>query len=452
MDFPTQANSTSQPTPVPGATPPPSNFGAPASSVTPNAPSTPNMGASTYPSPGMASPSAYGQPMSGPTAVPVTTMPNATGMGAGPVAPQSTGSGEIYTMPDKFLQDAGPVGDSGSGKKKGKLWTWILIIVIVLAIAGIVAGVAYYILNGLPETQTTQQTNTVVENTNEAPVNNNANANTNSNENDNTNANDNANENLNDNTNANDNANDNENVNANDNSNVNGNENTNTTTNDNTNTTNTNTNVNVVPSKDTDGDSLSNEEEQIYTTKADKPDTDTDGYNDGAEILAGYDPTNPTSAGRLSDSSLVESYKNKEYGYTILFPSEWIAEEVSESRDNEVFFTPSALDTAGQFVEVIVENNPTGFTAVDWYLDQQPSVTESELEKITSFAGAEGVLSTDGYTAYFANNNYVYAISYQYGNSKELHFNSTFTMIAKSFVLTKAEKKPSTDTDADSTN
>lgn len=451
MDFPTQPNPTGQPTPVPGATPPPSNFGAPTSSVTPNAPSTP-MAAPTYPSAGMASPSAYGQPMSGPTAVPVTTMPNAAGVGSGPVTPQSTGSGEIYTMPDKFLQDTGPVGDSGSGKKKGKLWTWILIIVIVLAIAGIIAGVAYYILNGLPETQTTQQTNTVVENTNEVSVNDNTNENANLNENDNTNANDNANENLNDNTNANDNLNENANANANANANDNTNTNENANVNANTNTTNANVNVNVVPSKDTDSDSLSNEEEQIYTTKADKPDTDTDGYNDGAEILAGYDPTNPTSAGRLSDSSLVESYKNKEYGYTILFPSEWIAEEVSESTDNEVFFTPSALDTAGQFVEVIVENNPTGFTAVDWYLDQQPSVAESELEKITSFAGAEGVLSTDGYTAYFANNNYVYAISYQYGNSKELHFNSTFTMMAKSFVLTKAEKKPSTDTDANSTD
>lgn len=452
MDFPTQPNPTGQPTPVPAVTPPPANFGAPASATPPAGPTTPNMGAPAYPSAGMASPSAYGQPTSGPTAVPVTTMPNAAGMGVNPVAPQSTGSGEIYTMPDKFLQDAGPVGDSGGGKKKGKLWTWILIIVIVLAIAGIIAGVAYYILNGLPETQTTQQTNTVVENTNEVVVNENANTNENDNENANTNANENLNANDNSNTNANDNVNDNANANVNDSSNVNANTNDNANANDNTNTANTNTTVNVVPSKDTDGDSLSNEEEQIYTTKADKPDTDTDGYNDGAEILAGYDPTNPTSAGRLGDSSLVESYKNKEYGYTILFPGEWIAEEVSESTDNEVFFTPSALDTAGQFVEVIVEDNPTGFTAIDWYLDQQPSVTESELEKITSFAGAEGVLSTDGYTAYFTNNNYVYAISYQYGNSKELHFNSTFTMMTKSFVLTKAEKKPSTDTDANSTD
>ncbi len=444
MDFPTQPNPAGQPAPTPGAAPQP-NFGAPATPT----------GAPTYPSAGMASAPVYGQPASGPIPVPITPMSSSAGVPAAQSpAQQPTGSGEIYTMPDKFLQDSGPVGDTGSGKKKGKLWTWILIIVIVLAIAGIIAGVAYYILNGLPETQTTQQTNTAVENTNDVPVNENTNDNANGNVNSNANANDNvnANDNANANTNENSNENTNDNANGNVNSNANANDNVNANDNANTNTDNTNASVSVVPSKDTDSDSLTNEEEQIYTTKADKPDTDTDGYNDGAEILAGYDPANPTSSGRLSDSSLVESYKNKEYGYTILFPSEWIAEEVSQSTDNEVFFTPSALDTAGQFVEVIVEENPTGFTAVDWYLDQQPSVTEAELEKITSFEGLEGVLSTNGYTAYYTNNKYVYAISYQYGSSKELHFNSTFTMMAKSFVLAKAEKKPSTDTDADSTD
>lgn len=452
MDFPTQPNPTGQPTPIPGSTPfgapqtstPASgaNFGAPAA---PGAPTTP-MGAPTYPSAGMGSPSAYGQVPAGPTSIPVNTMPTANGMGAAPTSAQPTGSGEIYTMPDKFLQDSGPVGESGGGKKKGKMWTWILIIVIVLAIAGIIAGVAYYILNGLPEPQTTPQNNTIVENVNatiDTNDNSNSNVNTNANANENSNENANANANVNENTNANTNVNANENVNSNTNLNTNANQNTNT---------NTNSAVNVVPSKDTDSDSLSNEEEQIYTTKADKPDTDSDGYNDGAEVLAGYDPTNPTSSGRLSDSSLVESYRNKEYGYTVLFPSEWIAEEVSESTDNEVFFTPSALDTAGQFIEVLVQENPTGFTAVDWYLDQQPTITEAELEPITSFSGLEGILSTDGYTAYFANDNYIYAVTYQYGNSKELHFNSTFTLMAKSFTLTKADKKPSSDADADSAN
>lgn len=432
MDFPNQQPVSPPQQPIPGAP-----TGGVGTQPTPPAPGAPIGGA-------MQPPAGLPVQTPGATTVPITSgVPmgsSAQPMGAGPMPPQQQPlgqptSGEVYTMPEKFLQGGGgeqsPDGKKGKeGKKKGKTWTWILIIVIVLAIAGIVAGVAYYVLNGLPAKEEPQPNavNNVQERINEQQNNQN-------NVNDNTN---NANENIN---NVNVNADDNANVNTN-NVNVNDNDNTNdANVNTNNANDNTNSNVNVTTSKDTDGDSLTNEEEKIFGTKADKPDSDNDGYNDGVEVLAGYDPNNAESSGKLGDSSLVEQYKNKDYKYSILYPSDWVMEEVSESKDSEVFFTPSALDTAGQFFEVLVEDNPTGFTALDWYLDQQPSVTEDELETITSFDGLEGIISPDGYTTYYANDDYVYALTYQYGSSKEVYFNSTFEMVVKSFIITKSSKK-----------
>jgi|GEM_PF-7055548 len=51
------------------------------------------------------------------------------------------------------------------------------------------------------------------------------------------------------------------------------------------------------PQSDTDNDGLTLFDEQRYGTNATDPDTDKDGYNDGQEVISGY---NPNGAGRLS--------------------------------------------------------------------------------------------------------------------------------------------------------
>ncbi|MEO6077830.1 MAG: hypothetical protein ABIP54_03515 [Candidatus Andersenbacteria bacterium] len=54
-----------------------------------------------------------------------------------------------------------------------------------------------------------------------------------------------------------------------------------------------------VGQKDTDGDGLPDSVEAIYGTGANTPDTDGDGYNDGAEVRTGHDPLNPNSSAML---------------------------------------------------------------------------------------------------------------------------------------------------------
>jgi hypothetical protein len=74
--------------------------------------------------------------------------------------------------------------------------------------------------------------------------------------------------------------------------------NTNTNTNANTNSTenvfplaNDNTNqANININLDSDADGLTDAQEKIYSTNANNPDTDGDGFLDGAEVSGGYDP------------------------------------------------------------------------------------------------------------------------------------------------------------------
>lgn len=54
---------------------------------------------------------------------------------------------------------------------------------------------------------------------------------------------------------------------------------------------------------DSDQDGLTNDEEKTYGTDPNKPDTDGDGYNDGSEIKAGYNPLKKAPGDKLTDSN-----------------------------------------------------------------------------------------------------------------------------------------------------
>lgn len=346
--------------------------------------------------------------------------------GTTPVVPPTRENDTIYTMPDKFMQSS---VQPQTTKSHSKTKTWVLIVVIALAVIAIIGGVVYYVLSGLQQqtpVESVVENNTAV--TNETNI-----TNTTSNQNSNSNA-------LAVNSlpsNGNSNANSNGNVNTNVANVNNANSNTNAATNANS---NVNTNAPVaVPSKDTDKDKLTNEEEVLFSTKADKPDTDSDGYIDGEEIVAGYDPNNSVSSGRLSASSKVTTYEASDYGYSIMYPSGWLAQALSAETPNEMLFTSQSVDTAGQFIEVLVEDNSTGYTATDWYTSQTGG-SEATLLPITTFEGMEGVMSSDGYTAYFTDSKRAYVISYRFGSSTEVYFPSTFTFMAKSFKQLKGAK------------
>lgn len=307
----------------------------------------------------------------------------------------AAGEPEVHTMPEKFLPQAQTKHPMGSFKKL------LLIAGTILAIMLIITAAVVLIFTRQQQAgnQNVALTNTTnVNRTNINGLNANANQNVNG---------------LNVNT----------PVNTNTNTNVNINLNTNTNSPINTNTVGT---PEISSTKDTDKDSLTDNEEIIWGSGQSKPDTDGDGFLDGEEIANGYSPTSST---RLTEDPNASAFVNETYGYTILYPSRWVAGQLDES-DVDILFTAET----GEFVEVTVGSNPKQQTAKQWYLEQFPDIDGSDLETFEA-AGGIGVKSIDGLTGYLTSGETIFVVTYNIGTRSQANFLTTFDMMLHTFSL-----------------
>jgi len=324
-----------------------------------------------------------------------------------PAAKPKKDNYDIKVMPVKFHKFLAP-------KKGGLLKLLIIFFVALIVVAGISFG-AFYLFTNM--NQSPPQPPEPVINKNAAPSNDNVNE---------VNQNDNTNESVNENVNINENANINENVNI--NANV-----------------NSNTNINVpVPatdnlgyfsSHDADNDQLTDIEEDIYQTEKRKPDTDADGFIDGQEIINGYNPK-AAGASSLELSGLVNKYTNPKFNYEILHISTWLAKPSDQSLKEIIF-----QSATGEFVEVLIEDNPENLGLIEWYLTQQVGANISQLDKKTDKQGYEILVSPDKLTYFLLNNDdkeRIYIISYMIGNKTSINFLTSFEMMINSFKLIKS--------------
>lgn len=186
----------------------------------------------------------------------------------------------------------------------------------------------------------------------------------------------------------------------------------------------------VVATRDKDRDNLTDEEENLYGTRFDLPDTDRDGFVDGTELLNLFSPTEAEET--LINSGLTINYENDAFGWAIQYPSDWLAESLDAS-GREVVFTSDRID--GELVEVIVSDNPKGLTAAQWFASLYDDVNPADLDSVL-IAGIKGIASPDRYTYYIADDEYIIAITYNFGTKEEIHFQTTFQMMVNSFQYT----------------
>lgn len=325
--------------------------------------------------------------------------------------------GDVHVMPEKFLNSE--QRRSGKPKKKKPVF---LILVVVFFVLIVSFAVAVLLLNRslhTPAEPIIPQNENTNANVN-ANLNTNVNANTNSVSNTNAVGNENANANVNSNENANGNTNANGNVN-NANTNVNGNSNSNSNAN-----ANLNTSSSVPDAKDSDNDELTDTEEALYTTGEKLPDSDNDGFLDGAELQNLYSPIGPE---RLEKSDLVKTYTNAAYAYSLLYPSDWPASTTDDSETEAIFTSATS-----EFIEVLVEPNPSGLSIDDWFLIESPEIDEADL--VTRVVdGVDAVVSPDGLNVYIGVEDSIYTISYNIGLRKEASFRATFEMMIRSFTV-----------------
>lgn len=178
---------------------------------------------------------------------------------------------------------------------------------------------------------------------------------------------------------------------------------------------------------DSDGDQLTDIEENIYQTSSALADTDGDGFTDATEILNFYDPT--TQDGRLIDSGLIDVYQNDEFNYSLLYPQAWVVRSLTVDK-KEVIFTSST----GEFIETIVQDNPLMLSAYNWYLNLNPTVEASEISSLI-IDGLPAIQTPNGLTAYLAVGTKIYAITYNIGTGNQMNFQTTYQLFLKSFMF-----------------
>lgn len=219
--------------------------------------------------------------------------------------------------------------------------------------------------------------------------------------------------------------------------------NTNTSVNGNTNTS-TGPTSNGAPlplSSDVDNDGLTPNEETLYGTNPNKPDTDGDGFIDGynlsaagvisGEVALGY---NPSGNGKMKDSTHVDGYSNPDFHYSLIYPTSWSVEAVVSDNSN-ILISPAA--NSGEFIQINVVANPDELSAFNWYLSFNPSVDPRSLESF-SVNGIEGVRTSDRSIVYLAKGDMIYLLYYNTGGLTKVNYRATFEMILQSFKLTSS--------------
>lgn len=324
---------------------------------------------------------------------------------------------EVYVMPEKFHAQ-----NSSSSNKA----LFIVLIILVLVVVASAVYFFYDLWSDNSNQQLTDNNANIVLNTNlnqnngssasNQPINSNGNSNLNNNLNDNTNSAANNNSNTNS---------DNSNV-----ANTNDNENTNQNDNDNQNQ------PIVIPeiSTDTDNDGLTDLEENAFGTSVSKPDTDGDGYLDGQEVVSGYNPAKPGSsdADKLPAANFIEvvSAGFQSDNFELLSIDGWNSSSVASNK--QVLIT---TDT-GEIIRVSVKVNTEGISAINWYLQNNPQVTLSQLRKI-EVGELSGIFSPDGLKVYLIDPQRVkfYVFEYILDAGAEFRYPSIFYMMVKSFKL-----------------
>lgn len=367
---------------------------------------------------------------------PMPQQPSGGGLGMGSLPAQgqpdqAAAPTQVYTMPEKFMPSGGGSAGQPGGKKGGGGKKILLIFGIVVAVLVIIVAVAVYVLQVAVSQQSVQQPTTTNDTVNVV-------VNTNENEDENTNEaslgevlNLDVNEDL------------EENVNE----ELFPDENANTDANTNT--------ASVAPfpdrssvadARDRDKDKLTDEEEALYGTKFELPDTDRDGYIDGTEVANGFSPSNPDDT--LLDAGDVIEYENEQFKWTISYPAKWFAEPLDDT-NREVLFTSDEVE--GEVIEVIFSDNPEQQTAAEWFAAMYEDLEPDDLDPVT-VGNLKGIVSPDGFTYYFSDAKYIIGILYTFGTADEVHFRTTFDMMVESFQYTPKKSSSGNGSDTNTTS
>ncbi len=189
------------------------------------------------------------------------------------------------------------------------------------------------------------------------------------------------------------------------------------------------------PSDDADNDGLSNAEEALFRTNINNPDTDNDGYLDGHEVFHLYNPSG-FEPQKLADAGLVKLYTDPSMGYSVLYPTSWMAVPVTPVGSTSTAISALSFNnsTGETIIQLAVQENPKKLSLGDWYREVNPEIQVAP-KPYTSKAGEVGLEAADDLTIDFSMKGKVLQLMYSFAD--KAHYRRTFEMMANSLIVPK---------------
>lgn len=185
----------------------------------------------------------------------------------------------------------------------------------------------------------------------------------------------------------------------------------------------------LLSSRDSDLDGLTDLEEDLYDSNKNEFDSDLDSYSDKQELLNLYDPVGKDSK-RLLASGKVQKFENDIFGYSVFYPTPWNAKTLDQTKQEMVVTT-----NTGEIIQITVEDNREKLKTKPWIERQFEGIDFNKMQRVQTAQGLVGVKSIDRRTAYFIYDDVVYIINHNVGEKETVDYDVSFNMMIKSFNL-----------------
>lgn len=181
-------------------------------------------------------------------------------------------------------------------------------------------------------------------------------------------------------------------------------------------------------SLDIDQDGLTDVEEMLVGTDYSLADTDGDGFKDGSELLAGYNPLEPFVD--LSASGLFQSYVNEEPRFSLKLPAVW---EQSHEDGEKSIVRFTALN--GDMFILELKTNPTSLTLEEWLKDFYSDSDIHNILETKVFGTLTGKYDKGNREAFINLGGEVLVLTYDVGQKLEVAYPTIWQYILTSFSL-----------------
>lgn len=195
--------------------------------------------------------------------------------------------------------------------------------------------------------------------------------------------------------------------------------------------------INQLNAIDTDSDTLTDLEEEIFGTDQSVFDTDSDGYSDGQEVINLYNPKG-SSPVRLSESGLVREFTHPRDLYRLFYPMTWQAGSV-DAGSNTMLFTAAN----GDYIEVRIFNKNNGEDFSSWFARVAKNEQITDLQTVSNTFKTTYFKRKDNLVLYVDMSGQVLVVLYHPLVNAPINYRTTLQMMMESLRIPGLTEVPS---------